>query len=201
MSHEKTTFTVIVFDNSNPETSTSECLTLQLDHIVLTTWKHNIPLGIYSLNLEEVSCRQWQWHSCPWLQLLYVPIYIYIDFMWKTQNLMWDVASFFIFIISGLCATFDAQNPLWQSRLQYCLQSIRPFLNQLCLALKVKLSFWNFQQKIILLHWKIYNRIFLSFNGHSKSPVSSRMDNCFWPLPVIKAILKVLCWFGQSNQG
>jgi hypothetical protein len=97
----------------------------------------------------------------------------------------------------------DAHNPLWQSRfhkkLRYWLQSIRPFLNHICVALKVKLSLWNFQQKFILLHIKIFYLLFNGnsnfelplFNGNSKSPASIRADECFWPLPVIDGDVSV----------
>jgi hypothetical protein len=59
----------------------------------------------------------------------------------------------------------DEQNQFWQSRfhniLRYCLQSIRCFLSHQCFVLKAMLWFLNFQQKLFLLHWKIYYQRFL----------------------------------------
>ena len=79
----------------------------------------------------------------------------------------------------------NVQNPLcpigFHKILRYCLQSVRPSLNQLCSALEVKLWLWNFQQKIILLHWKIYDLRILSFNGDSKSLSPLRAAECFRP--------------------
>jgi hypothetical protein len=50
---------------------------------------------------------------------------------------------------------------------------------------------WNFQQKVILLHQNKYHQRFLLFNGHSKSWAFIRADECFRPLPVIKAVILV----------
>ena len=69
--------------------------------------------------------------------------------------------------------------------LRHCLQMIGNLLFQTCSALKIELSMWKLQQKIILQIRGIHDWRFFSCNGDSKSPSSIRTAECFWLLSVL----------------
>jgi hypothetical protein len=76
--------------------------TLQIGYLLLTTWMFVNSVSLYTLKLGKASCRPCQPSD---YKIQYVPTHIWIDFMSKTQKVMWEVASFLILKITGLCAT------------------------------------------------------------------------------------------------
>ncbi len=116
--------------------------------------------------------------------------------MSKTQNVICEILQVFLsFLISGLCVTVwlsDEQKQLCQIRfheiLWYCLQIIRPFLNQEFSIEHYPPTSW---------HCKIFYRKILSCNGDSKLQALICEDKWLWPLPVIKGV--VLVWTIESG--
>ena len=91
------------------------------------------------------------------------------------------------FCVKLRCAKSVVKKQISQN-LRHCLQMIGNLLFQTCSALKIELSMWKLQQKIILQIRGIPDWRFLSCNGDSNSPSSIRTAECFWPLSVLNGV-------------